>query len=128
MLRVSLTARYALLKAPLLREEPEVRFRFVAEHRYLYPVRVLCSVMRVSRSGFYDYLTCARTGPSKREREDAVLREQIGAIFEESGKRYGSPRVHAELRTGDRPSADPPLAVTCASCGLLFEAGQEAEN
>ena len=78
--------------------EPEVRFCFVAEHRHLYPVRVLCSVMRVSRSGFYNYLTRVCKGPSKREREDAALLKQIGAIFEESSKRYGSPRIHAELR------------------------------
>ena len=54
--------------------------------------------MGVSRSGFYDYLVRAGREPSVRAREDAELREQITNIFEASGKRYGSPRIHAELR------------------------------
>ena len=58
----------------------------------------MCKLMRVSRSGFYGYLTRANLGPSAREREDTTLLEQINAIFEESCKRYGSPRIHAELR------------------------------
>jgi putative transposase len=75
-----------------------VRFAFVAEHQRLYPVRVLCGVMNVSRSGFYDYLARVGQGPTVREREDGVLTEQIKAIFEENSRRYGSPRIHAELR------------------------------
>jgi len=82
----------------VLREEPKVRFAFIAEHQHLYPVRVLCGVMKVSRSGFYDYLTRVGRGPTAREREDGVLTEQIKAIFEENRRRYGSPRIHAELR------------------------------
>ncbi len=34
----------------------------------------------------------------QREQDAAALLEQITTIFEESGKRYGSPRVHAKLR------------------------------
>jgi transposase InsO family protein len=75
-----------------------VRFCFIAEHQHLYPVRVLCGVMNVSRSGFYGHLTRVHRGPSLRKREDAALLEQIKAIFEESSKRYGSPRIHVELR------------------------------
>jgi transposase InsO family protein len=54
--------------------------------------------MGVSRSGFYDYLARAGREPARREREDTALLKQITAIFEESRKRYGSPRIHAELR------------------------------
>lgn len=53
--------------------------------------------MGVSRSGFYDYLSRRKQGPSERERSDAALLEQITDIFEASSKRYGSPRIHAEL-------------------------------
>lgn len=54
--------------------------------------------MGVWRSGFYDYVARVCRGPSAREQENASLLEQISTIFEESRKRYGSPRVHAELR------------------------------
>ncbi len=75
-----------------------MRFAFIAEHQHLYPVRLLCGVMNVSRSGFYDYLARVGQGPTARERKDGVLTEQIKAIFEENSRRYGSPRIHAELR------------------------------
>lgn len=75
-----------------------MRFAFIAEHQHRYPVRVLCSVMNVSRSGFYGFLARVGRGPSQREQGNASLLEQIKEIFEESRKRYGSPRIHAELR------------------------------
>ncbi len=58
---------------------------------------LLCRVMGVSRSGFYDYLARAGREPARREREDTALLKQITEIFEQSSKRYGSPRIHAEL-------------------------------
>jgi transposase InsO family protein len=57
----------------------------------------MCRVMGVSRSGFYDYLTRVSRELPKREQEDIALLKQITEIFEESSKRYGSPRIHAEL-------------------------------
>lgn len=75
-----------------------MRFCFIEQHQHRYPVRVLCSVMNVSRSGFYGYLGRVHREPSERERVKASLLEQINVIFEESHKRYGSPRIHAELR------------------------------
>jgi putative transposase len=56
---------------------------------------VLCRVLGVSRSGFY----AARVRPvAARVTEDARLALQIAAIHRASRRRYGSPRVHAELR------------------------------
>jgi putative transposase len=75
-----------------------VRFYFIAEHQHLYPVRLLCGAMNVSKSGFYDYLVRVHREPSAREREAGVLTEQIKAIFEENSRRYGSRRIHAQLR------------------------------
>ena len=53
-----------------------------------------CALLKVSRAAFYQHLA----GPSRRERADAELTEQIRAVHKESKGRYGSPRVHAELR------------------------------
>jgi transposase len=41
-------------------------------------------------------------GPSRRDRADAELTEQIQAVHAESKGRYGAPRVHAELRRRGR--------------------------
>lgn len=58
------------------------------------PVRRLCDVLGVSRSGYYDWLH--RT-PSKRECENARLLTKIKALYTQHKGRYGSPRIHAAL-------------------------------
>ncbi len=70
-------------------------FRFIDVEKASYPVSVLCKVLKVSRSGYYDWK--GRT-PSRRSREDAALISKIREIHERSRKTYGSPRVHTELR------------------------------
>src|SRR4051812_9149565 len=57
---------------------------------------MLCKVLTVSRSGYYAWRD---RSPSRRERENATLIEQIREIHHRSrGTYYGYPRVHAELR------------------------------
>lgn len=60
-----------------------------------YPVAVTCRVLKVSRSGYYDWI---RRRPSDRDVEDAYLANTILDIHTASRAAYGSPRVHAELR------------------------------
>jgi transposase InsO family protein len=55
----------------------------------------LCRVLDVSRAGFYAWQARA---PSGHAQTDARLGVEIAAIHAESRQRYGSPRVHAELR------------------------------
>lgn len=59
------------------------------------PVAVTCRVLRVSRSGFYEW--SSRT-PSARAVADAELTATIVEIHTMSRHSYGAPRVHAELR------------------------------
>jgi len=72
-----------------------VRYRCIEAEKASFPVAVLCRVLRVSRSGFYDWRTRA---PSRRAVSDQALRSLIHAIHAESRETYGSPRVHVELR------------------------------
>ena len=58
----------------------------------------MCRVLEVSRSGFHAW---ARREPSARAVADDALSGRIAEIHGESGKTYGSPRVHAELRLED---------------------------
>jgi transposase InsO family protein len=58
---------------------------------------VACRVLRVSRSGYYDWLS---RPPSARDLEDAYLANTIHEIHQMSRCSYGAPRVHAELRLG----------------------------
>ena len=60
-------------------------------------VVVACRVLRVSRSGFYEW---RHRGPSARQVVDEQLGATIGAVHAASRGTYGAPRVHAELRLG----------------------------
>ena len=70
-------------------------FQLVDAEKAHYPVTVLCEVLGVSRSGYYDW----KTRPCcERSKADAQLAVQIAAAHTKSRKRYGSPRVHRALR------------------------------
>ena len=62
-----------------------------AEH----PVAVLCAVLAVSRSGYYDW---RGRGPSRRQQEDARLTGQLQNAFAHSRQTYGRPRLTHCLR------------------------------
>ena len=59
-----------------------------------YPVRVMCRLLRVSKSGFYAWRS---RGRSSRAIEDLALTARIYAIHRRSRETYGAPRIHAEL-------------------------------
>lgn len=63
-----------------------------------YPVRMLCRLLQVSKSGFYAQ---AGRGLSQRARSDIRLSAQIQAIHRHSHGTYGAPRVQAQLRHED---------------------------
>jgi transposase InsO family protein len=73
-----------------------VKFVFIAAEKAVYPVGILCDVLGVSRSGYYAW--SKRPEPA-RAKGDAELKAQIAAVHEKSRSTYGSPRVHAELRS-----------------------------
>jgi transposase InsO family protein len=73
------------------------RFQFVDDHRNTFPVKWLCQILEVSRSGFYRWRTSA-PARAERARADQKLAEQIRVIHADSDDTYGSPRITAELR------------------------------
>jgi putative transposase len=72
-----------------------VRFGVVDAEKAQFPVGVLCRVLGVSRSGYYEWL---RRPASERARQDEQLSVSIKASHRRSRRRYGSPRVHRDLR------------------------------
>ena len=72
-----------------------MRYAFIDSYRHRWPVLVMCDVLEVSSSGYYAW----RGRPeSRRSREDRELKVIIRSIFEDSGQRYGSPRILDELQ------------------------------
>lgn len=69
-------------------------FAWIQAEKAAFPVAKLCRAMRVSPSGYY----AARGRPeSTHTRDDKRLRVQVRASFDQSRKRYGSPRVYEDL-------------------------------
>ena len=59
-------------------------------------VKRACALLEVSRAAFYEWV---RHVASVRERADEKLLGKIKAVYGESKRTYGSPRVHAQLRS-----------------------------
>ena len=71
-------------------------YRLIEAQRASFSVPLMCRVLSVSRSGYYDWKD---RPPSKRSQQDAALSERIREIHHRRSRAtYGSPRVHAELR------------------------------
>jgi putative transposase len=76
-----------------------MRFRFIEDRRADYPVMILCDVLGVSPAGYYAW----RARPeSRRSVANRALVDDIKRIHCDTGGRYGSPRIHAELRAQGR--------------------------
>jgi transposase InsO family protein len=71
------------------------KYAFVAAHARSYPIKMLCRVLGLPRSGYYRW---KKQPSSKRAEQDAMLTPQIQAMFRASRRTYGSPRVHASLQ------------------------------
>jgi transposase InsO family protein len=71
-----------------------VKFAWIDQRTKQYPVKQLCELLEVSRSGFYAWKARpASVRAGRRER----LAQQIRMVHEQSRRTYGSPRVHAQL-------------------------------
>jgi len=72
-----------------------MRYQFVKTQEQQFQTAALCRVLRVSRSGYYLWLTRPE---SRRSRENRRLLAQIKAIHKKSRRTYGSPRVYQQLQ------------------------------
>ena len=71
-----------------------MKFAFVARYRPVWPTRVMCRLLGVSSSGFYEW----RERPqSARSLANASLLVRIRESFALSDATYGSPRVRKDL-------------------------------
>ena len=75
-----------------------MRFAFIAVERASHTITILCRCLQVTPSGYYAW----RQRPeSQRARDDRRLTVLVRASFEASRQRYGSPRIHEDLRAQD---------------------------
>jgi transposase InsO family protein len=87
-----------------------MRYAFIQQQAAKLPVRTMCRLLAVHPSGYYAWRGTAtatataaaaaarREPPCQREARQLQLLESIRRVHEQSGGRYGSPRVHQALK------------------------------
>ena len=78
-------------------------------------VRAMCKALRVSHSGYYDWL---HRPPSARAMANLVLTEAIRKAHQDSGETYGMPRVRAELRDSGHAGSRKRVARLMRKAGI----------
>lgn len=76
-----------------------MRFRFIEDHRADYPVRIMCGALEVSPAGYYAWRSRTESPRSAANRD---LLDHITRVHRDTRGRYGSPRIHVELRAQGR--------------------------
>jgi transposase InsO family protein len=76
----------------------------------------MCRVLAVSRAGFY---ATQRRAPSARAQRDQALRLKVREVHRKSRRRYGAPRVHAELQAQGEAVAKKRVARLMQEDGLV---------
>jgi putative transposase len=72
-----------------------VKYAAIAVHVGLFSVALMCRMLGIAPSGYYAW---NERSPSRKSVRDGVLLVHVRAAFKASRRRYGSPRVHADLR------------------------------
>ena len=71
-----------------------MRFQFLKENQRKYNIKKACKILKISRSGYYEFLHRKK---SKRAIENEALTEMIEDIFHDNHSRYGARRIQLVL-------------------------------
>jgi transposase InsO family protein len=71
-----------------------VKYAAILKHVGQFSVVLMCRALTIAQSGYYAWL---KRSPSKKSARDSILLVHVRASYKASRRRYGSPRVHADL-------------------------------
>ncbi|WP_242976284.1 IS3 family transposase [Clostridium thermopalmarium] len=77
-----------------IREKVDSIFKFIDDNKDKHDVKLMCKLLKVSRSSYYKSLNQVE---SKRSIENKRLKEEILKIYNDNKKRYGAPKIHKIL-------------------------------
>ena len=75
-------------------------YDFIRQQQKAYPITVLCAVMDVSRSAYYQYI---KAGPAMKIDKDFVLLSEIRQIHKQTRGAYGARRIAEKLQDKGYP-------------------------
>lgn len=92
-----------------------MRYRFIEKQKKAWPVTLMCGVLNVSRSGYYDW-----TGRGLRQhvRSNMDLDRRIRESFAEHRQRYGAPRIAEALHDAGVKCSENRIARRMRTLGL----------
>lgn len=71
-----------------------MKYRFIKNHEYLFPIEKMCKVLEVGSSGYFKWKNKPVSNRALMKNE---ITQQITSIYFASKQRYGSPRITTEL-------------------------------
>ena len=92
-----------------------MRYRFIDTHKQTWPIRLMCLVLNVSSSGYYDW---RRRPESAQAQSNRVLDSEIRQIYDEHKQRYGCPRITDELKDRGYSCSENRVARRMTQLGL----------
>lgn len=75
-----------------------MKYVWIQDHRDEFPVKAMCKVLRVSRSGFYKSL---HAKPNQRALRSQRIREQVKRLHEQSHCTYGSYKISKAMNENE---------------------------
>jgi len=92
-----------------------VRYTCVDRRRNHYSIRMMCTLLRVSRSGYYAWRGRPESTTKRRNRQ---LTDKIRSLHTASGGVYGSPKIHQQLVAGGESCGRHKVARLMRQAGL----------
>src|SRR5690606_29470272 len=75
-----------------------MKYAWIREHRDSFPVLLMCDLLEVSRSGYYDSIDRPE---SKRAQRTAKIHASVRQVFEQRHAIYGPAKIAEELQKQD---------------------------
>lgn len=90
-------------------------FEFINAEKTSFKVTRMCTVLRVSSSGFYEWV---KRGPSKRRKRREELAQKVASTHQRSRHAYGSPRVREALAQQGKVVPEKTVASVMQEIGI----------
>ena len=83
-----------------------------------YPIKRMCELLEVSRSGYYKWRQSRDTGPTPAQRRRTALDSKVAEFHAASDGVYGAPRIFADLRANGLRVSRKTVAASLRRQGL----------
>jgi putative transposase len=84
-----------------------------------YPIKRMCELLAVSRSGYYKWRKSCERGPTPAQRRRVELDAKVAKFYADSDGVYGAPRILADLRDDGERVSRKTVAASLRRQGLV---------